>query len=98
VGADWCLQSDGVPDSRHLLQATSAGDGDGGNGVSWVSRDKFRRRWLSPIQSQHAAFVCAGAGRITLRRRMDLAAGQITLNVVMRNGMATSTSCWESGH
>ena len=41
------------------------GDGDGSNGVSWVSRDKFRRQWVSPIPSQHAAFVCAGAGRIT---------------------------------
>jgi len=53
-----------------MLGAVSSGDGDGADATAWHPRSMFSTRWLGPQPVQHLAFVCSGAGVITLKRSM----------------------------
>ena len=69
-----------------MIGAVSAGDGDGSDGTAWHPRSMFSTRWLGPVPVQHLAFVCSGAGVITVRKSMT--AGPIErITIQFQNGV-----------
>jgi hypothetical protein len=80
-----CLVTAATP-AGALIGAVSAGDGDGSDGTAWHPRSMFSTRWLGPVSVQHLAFVCSGAGVITVKKSMTAGPTQ-RITIQFQNGV-----------